>query len=484
MFPKGFIFGFSQAGFQSEMGLSDKDENSDWYIWANDQYNTKQGLVSGDDPSNGAAYWDLYETDHAIAKSINMNGARIGIEWSRIFPKSTESVAVSVEENKGDILKIGISEENLVQLKKLANAGAVNHYKDIFLDLRKKGFHTILNLFHWALPKWINDPSKRSHHPGNTIQNCFDGRTVVEFTKFAAFIASEFKDIVDEFCTMNEPNEVFKTCSEDKTVPSFHIRMKYFVEAHARAYDAIKSIANKEVGVIYANGDIQSFENKDPGIKEIVEYEQRYSFFDALVHGDVSWYVRAREARKLDHGASLREDLKGRIDWIGVNYYSRNVVRRTKNGYENVKGLGYDTGWISMEKSLDGRSVSDTGWEIYPEGIYNVLMSYHNRYGLPMMITENGLADVNDVYRPRYIVSHLSYLEKAIEEGANVRGYYTWALCDNFEWGSGYSKRFGFIMVDYETKKRYIRPSALVFREIAGANAIPESLSWMIQEKF
>lgn len=151
---------------------------------------------------------------------------------------------------------------------------------------------------------------------------------------------------------------------------------------------------------------------------------------------------------------------------------------------DNIRSFGCVTEWVSYERSLDGRSVSETGWEIYPEGIYNIVMSYHNRYGLPMMITENGLADDNDRLRPRYLVSHLKNLERAIRDGARVDGYLHWSLTDNFEWGSGYSKRFGLIKVDYKTKKRYLRPSSLVMREISKNNGIPEELEWLGEDKF
>ncbi len=484
MFPKDFKFGFSQAGFQSEMGITEKDTNSDWYYWANDPFNINHHIVSGDNPADGAGYWDLYKTDHRIAQSLNMNAARIGIEWSRIFPTSTEKIEVNSIIENGNVIKINISKESIEELFNICDKRAIEHYREIFQDLKKRGFFVIINLFHWSLPLWINDPRERVPHEGNKLGNCFNQKTVIEFTKYAALIADQFSDLADKYCTMNEPNEVFKSCSEDKSISAFRARMKYFIEAHARAYDVIKAISNKPVGLIYSNGDVQSFDNQDIEIKTVVEFEQRYSFFDALTKGDMSWYVADCKTKGLESGPSKRGDLENRMDWLGVNYYSRNVVMRNENGYESVKGLGYDAGLISRDKSLDGRSVTETGWEIYPIGIYNLLMSYYRRYGLPMIVTENGLADKNDIFRSRYLVSHLHYVEKAISEGANIEGYLHWSLCDNFEWGSGFSKKFGLVMVDYNTKKRYLRPSALVFREIAKNNEIPEQLEWLNQDKF
>ena len=484
MFPKNFKFGFSEAGFQFEMGVSDIDTNTDWYKWSHDSENIKNHIVSGDRPEEGVGYWDLYPKDHDLAEYIGMNAARIGIEWSRIFPVSTERVTVEVIEENGDILEIKITEKTIKELDLLSDKNAMQHYTNIFNDIKKRGWFLVINLFHWSLPLWINDPSNRNSEKDNALGNCMNRSSVIEFVKYAAYISYYFGSIADRFATMNEPNEVFKTCSEDKRVESYHIRMKWFVEAHARSYDAMKQFTNRQIGVIYANGDVQSFENRDPKLKEEVEYEQRYSFFDALIHGDVHWYVSACRKTNHVHGKSIRPDLSNRIDWIGVNYYSRNVVKRKEDGYENVRGLGYDTGWVSYEKSLDGRSVSETGWEIYPGGIYNIVMSYHKRYELPMMITENGMADDNDRFRPRYLVSHLKNLERAINDGAKVDGYLHWALTDNFEWGSGFSKKFGLIKIDYKTKKRYLRPSALIMKEITKHNGIPEELEWLGEDKF
>ena len=170
------------------------------------------------------------------------------------------------------------------------------------------------------------------------------------------------------------------------------------------------------------------------------------------------------------------------IDWVGVNYYSRDVVSSDNAAWKIVNGFGYASS--GADKSLEGRSVSDTGWEVYPEGIYNLVMSYNRHLGLPMMVTENGVADDSDRIRPRYITSHLKNLERAIHDGANVDGYMHWALTDNYEWASGFSKRFGLLRVDFETKKRYICPSALVLKHIVENRGVTEELDWIAADRF
>jgi beta-glucosidase len=117
---------------------------------------------------------------------------------------------------------------------------------------------------------------------------------------------------------------------------------------------------------------------------------------------------------------------------------------------------------------------TEYGWEIYPKGLYRVLKRV-GRLGLPVMITENGIADADDDQRARYLIAHLRQAHRALREGVDLRGYIHWSLMDNFEWAEGFSKRFGLAHVDLETKERTLRPSAHVYRRIAQANAVDVS---------
>ena len=138
MFDKNFKFGFSECGFQFEMGLSDEDKNSDWYAWANSKNNAQNHYVSGDLPQNGVAYWDMYPIDHENARNLGMNSGRLSVEWSRIFPESTESVyADSIIEN-GDVKKVIITMDMLEKLDKIAIQAAISHYSDIFSDFKSR----------------------------------------------------------------------------------------------------------------------------------------------------------------------------------------------------------------------------------------------------------------------------------------------------------------------------------------------------------
>ncbi|ASI98663.1 beta-galactosidase BgaS [Thermococcus celer] len=474
-FPRDFVFGYSWSGFQFEMGLKGSEvPNSDWWVWVHDMENIMTGLVSGDLPENGPAYWHLYSKDHDMAEKLGMDAIRGGIEWARIFPEPTFDVRVTVErDEEGRITSVDVPESAIEELEKRANLEALEHYKRIYSDWRERGKVFILNLYHWPLPLWLHDPIKvRRFGPDRAPSGWLDDRSVVEFAKFAAFVAYHLNDFVDSWSTMNEPNVVYENGygRPNSGFPPGYLSFEAvekaklnLIYAHARAYDAIKEFSEKPVGVIYA------YTWLDPLSEEIAEDVRKirenelYSFVDSVHFG---------ESRTVGEG---REELKGRVDWLGVNYYSRIAFDRVNGHVVPLPGYGFSGVRKGYAKS--GRPCSDFGWEIYPEGLEKLLRELNERYGLPMMITENGMADEADRYRSYYLVSHLRAIHSAIEAGADIRGYLHWSLTDNYEWAKGFQMKFGLLKVDWESKRRYIRPSALVFKEIATQKAIPEELS-------
>jgi len=145
------------------------------------------------------------------------------------------------------------------------------------------------------------------------------------------------------------------------------------------------------------------------------------------------------------------------LDFIGVNYYSRQVVDLKKLGLKNLAMDVMDKKYSRCQKNL-------LGWDIYPKGIYDVLLEL-KKYNLPIMITENGICTDDDNQRWKYIYSHLQNIHRAMSKGIKVIGYLYWSLLDNFEWDKGFAPRFGLIKVDYATYKRTVRTSA---RKYAG----------------
>lgn len=470
-FNKNFRFGFSTVGVQHEMGLPGSEFVSDWTIWLHDAENVAVGLVSGDMPENGPGYWNLFHEDNTRAISIGMDAAWFTIEWARIFPKPTFEVRAPVERDGENIRNVNIDRENIEHLSKLANKEALKHYREILEDWKSRGGFVIANLFHWSIPPWLHDPIKvRKLGPDRAPSGWLDSRIVVEFAKFAAFVSHELDDLVDAWYTMNEPEVVASLgyLSVGSGFPPgyldfkcYELARKHMAEAHARAYDAVKLFSKKPVGIVESVADWVPLREEDAEAAE-KGFEHNVWPFDAAFKGVFNGLER--------------EDLKGHLDWIGLNYYTRSVVikEETPPGYATLSNYGYgcEPGGVSK----DGRPCSDFGWEVYPEGLCRVLDKIWKRYGLPIYVTENGVADATDRLRHHFTVTHLYQIYMALGKGVDVRGYFHWNLTDNLEWARGYSMKFGLFQVDFKTKKRYARPSALVFREIARDKEIPEHL--------
>ncbi|MDK2865644.1 MAG: beta-galactosidase [Thermotogota bacterium] len=475
MFPKDFLFGCSMSGFQFEMGANgDPDERSDWYIWVRAPGNLISGTVSGDLPEHGTGYWKNFSRIHDLAELAGMNTLRVGIEWSRVFPYPTFEAPVKViidEDNRVTSMDIDIS--GLKEMEKLANLEALEHYREILLDLKKRGFTVIVDLSHFTLPIWIHNPIAVNRGEKTDATGWVNVRTVVEFAKYATFMAWKLDDIVDMWSTMNEPQIVSQLgyLTTRAGFPPAYFSPRMYIhslinqaQAHARAYDAMKKFTRKPVGVIYSFTWIDLLEdNKE--VKESAERFHNWEFMDMITEGNVY--------------GTFRDDVKHRLDFIGVNYYTRTVIKPLQtpfdmDGYtmtwQVLPGYGYSSSPQGI--ALSGRPTSDMGWEIYPEGLYGVLSKLQRRYNLPMIVTENGIADHRDALRPYFLMAHLHAVEKALEDGIDVRGYLHWSLVDNYEWAQGFKMRFGLVHVEFPARSYTPRPSYYLYQKLIAERSV------------
>jgi beta-galactosidase len=518
-FSKDFLWGVSISGFQFEMGgrREDWDTNTDWWVWTHDEYNIKKRIVSGDLPENGVNYWELYRRDHQLAQELGLNALRLSTEWSRIFPNPTEKVEVEVEEENGLISKVGVDESALEELEALANQKAVERYRRILEDLKERKIRIFLCLNQFTLPLWIHDPlmARRSRLTKGPL-GWLEKRTVVEFAKYAAYVAWKFGDLVDYWSTFNEPPTIFNSYTLPMGFPPGVLKLSprfsrlppakvafNILLAHARAYDAIKRWDRKkaekdspspaEVGLIYNVTPAYPLRVGNPFDEKAIEFHDYF-----LAH----WFLQAVSFGWLDCGFDpkrRREEkcLGKRLDWLGVNYYTRNVVRgwvfpllRQVFGMpaipQPVPGYGSLGGMRSLSifnaakvtatagESLAGLPVSENyGWEVYPEGLRAVIEKV-KKYSDTLYITENGISDSLDRLRPQFLVEHLRVVEKMIEDGLQLKGYFHWSLLDNYEWHKGFRNKFGLCAVDLKTKKRKPRPSFKLFQKIIECGEVPK----------
>ncbi|ABL78509.1 beta-galactosidase BgaS [Thermofilum pendens] len=512
MFPKSFLWGVSLAGFQFEMGDpagEALDPNTDWYVWVHDEYNIREGIVSGDLPEKGIDYWHLFREDHSLAKSLGLNAYRLNVEWSRVFPEPTFSVEVGVEEEDGVKTGIDIDDSDLEKLDSIANKKAVQHYREVVEDLREKGFYVILNLVHFTLPTWIHDPlTARATNAKKGPLGYADPRFPVEFAKFAAYVAASFGDLVDAWSTFNEPSVVTESGflkRRGKFPPgifnfdAYKRAMINIAQAHLLAYIAIKkfdrvkaysdSAESASVGIIH---NMIPFHPLDPSRKRdrdasMVTHHLHNSWIpNSLVNG---WIDRDFDLKQ--EPSEVFEKYKSRLDWMGINYYSRSVVKGKVNLLRPVipfpafpvlvKGYGFEC--APNSQSLAGRPTTDFGWEVYPEGIVEVV-KMAMQYNVPLLVTENGVADARDELRPHFLALHLKLLEDALESREiSLKGYLHWALTDNYEWADGFRMRFGLFEVDLSSKRRVKRPSADLFARIVSEGTVPDEAVRKAREK-
>lgn len=302
---------------------------------------------------------------------------------------------------------------------------AIMHYAEKIEALKKRGIEPIVTLHHQTNPNWFTKKYGWQHWRAPEL-----------FGRYAEHIAQTLGTQATWWLTINEPKLAVLRNGPAKIYNpiSLLLALRHLISAHQRAYDALhRANPEAQVSIPY---NFQAWSAND-----------FYSVDEFLI----------RTARRLDHGWFLGK-IKNQLDYIGVNYY-------TAYRFSFRRGL---PAW----RQHGGGIVSDMGWEIYPEGLYHILHELGQQYDLPIIITENGIADASDSRRAYFISKHLEAVHRAIGNGADVRGYCYWSLMDNFEWAHGFEPRFGLIEIDYKTQKRTIRASANHYANIAKTNTL------------
>jgi beta-galactosidase len=466
-FPADFLWGTAISAFQTEMGVSRAaiDKGTDWYQWTHSPEIVSQHLVTQDLPEEGAGFWDTYREDMKRAVELGTNSFRMAVEWSRIFPESTGTAEAKIVRNRsGDVVDVPVDDGCYAALSRLADWDAVEHYTEMLAYAKSLGLKVLLTLCHFTLPFWAHDPLA-CHHDFDTAskRGWADGETVVEFAKYADFAARVFAKNVDLWETINEPDIIssegylqgkasgFPPALADP--PLLFRVQRNLAFAHNVACGNLKKHApNKPVGIAVAP-NVHVPVDDDPRSKKAAEY---------ATYMNVEWILNGIVYGTFDNNFDMvaeerAEGVRG-SDYIGVDYYNRIRMRYS----EKPAPPG-----IPSIETLPCIDCTDSGWDIFPEGIRWACRWIFEKYRLPIYILENGISDAKDEKRARYIRDHLKALGDAITiDEIPIRGYYHWALIDNFEWSAGYSKCFGLFAVDYRTKARTRRKSADVFEGV------------------
>ena len=358
-------------------------------------------------PKSGEAcdHYNRYDEDFGLAQQMGLNAMRISIEWARIEPV----------EGRWD-------------------GTAIEHYKKVLKSMKEHGLTRMVTLWHWTMPAWFAE------------KGGFEKKEGVEaFARYAWFVAQNLGTEVDLWVTINEPEVYASGAYWQGKWPPFKKSMvltwqvlENLILAHKAAHKAIKE----------ALGDVP------------VGIAKNNAYFEAYRKGNLIDRFAVYMADRMSNHYFLQKTQK-HLDFIGLNYYFYNRLK--------FEGLGWkemNRNFIKGQTTLDDQLTrSDMGWFLFPEGIYHLLKDL-SVYKKPIYITENGLADAADSRRPKFLRETLSWVQKAVDEKVDVRGYFHWTLTDNYEWDWGFGPRFGLVEMDYETQKRTIRPSAGIFKEI------------------
>jgi beta-glucosidase len=413
-YPPHFLYGTATSAHQIEGGN----------LWNDWHHAEEQGLV-GYHSGRACDHWNRTREDLALMKLANSNAYRFSIEWSRVQP--TEDAW---------------------------DEAAWEHYIEEISQLREAQIVPMATLLHFTLPQWL---AAR----GGLLAPEFPEK----FAEFAAEAARRCWSMVEHWCTLNEPNvQIFQGYLQGVWPPlkkkSPEEATKAFVallRAHAAASREIRSVSPEaQIGVAI---NLICFDPHSRGslpdwlAMKAVDNAYNWAFYDSILKGRIQFQLPGQA--KVDEPL---DTLLRSADFIGVNYYTRYLVRFS---------LGAE-GFVEWQPGPGPRS--DLDWEIYPEGLLRVMQDAYQRYRLPIYITENGVADQSGEKRGAFIERHLHAVSRALQGGLPVEGYFHWSLLDNFEWAEGFAPRFGLYQTKYETMERSETAGLEVFRRLSPLN--------------
>jgi beta-glucosidase len=446
-FPKGFFWGSATAGFQIEQGLG----ATDWGAWVR----TPGKIKNGDAPDMGGPDALAHvDEDVALLVATHQNAYRFSIELARVYP-----TRAAFDADQPD-------------------PAGLAAYDKVFAALRAAHVTPLVTLQHFVFPDWLSDPSKPSEPQGWERDE-----TVTAFATWCSRAAARWGGEVDWWATINEPMVAPLAGYVQGSFPpgvtlAFDRALlvgKNEARAHARCFDALKAADTvdadgdgkaSEVGIVQHQRAVEPEDPSDPedvAAAARVRYLNNDWILNAVVRGD--WDDDFDGS--LDGPNDRRGDpsLAGRSDYLGINYYTA-----TSASAHGLK-LPVIEASVRNDHLPTDRPKTDFAWDIYPEGM-RVVLDEAKGYGLPILVTENGIADASDANRARFVLEHAYQIGLAIADGADVRGYFYWSLLDNFEWATGFCPKFGLNAVDPASKARSARPSAQIYGKLAASGVL------------
>ena len=434
-FPDEFLWGAATSAYQIEGSpLADGAGPSIWQRFCH-----TPGLVANDDTGDIACdHYRRYESDVALMADLGLNAYRFSISWSRILP-----------EGKGRVNRKGL-----------------DFYERLVDALLAKGIQPTATLYHWDLPAALDDRG-----------GWLNPEIVEWFAEYAQVAFRALDDRVPMWSTLNEPWVVTDGGYLHGVLAPGHrnhfeapLATHHLMVAHGTAVQAYRAIGKNRIGIVV------NLAPKDPATKRVSDKDaanrddayMNRQYLDPVLRGTYPDEMREIFGEAWPRFADAdMERIRQPIDFVGINYYTRNVVK------DAPAKLPVRAAYVPQRQ----HAITETGWEVYPKGLTDILVWVTERYGkIPLYITENGAAfydpptpvdgRIEDYLRVDYYRTHLRAAHDAMRRGVDLRGYFAWSLLDNFEWSLGYAKRFGIVHVDYATQERTVKDSGRFYSEV------------------
>jgi len=439
-FPKDFLWGTATASYQIE-GAVNEDGRGET-IW--DRFShTPEKVYDNQNGDVACDHYHRYREDIRLMKEIGLKSYRFSIAWARIYPSGGGKL----------------------------NTPGIDFYQRLVDELLGNGIIPMVTLYHWDLPQSLQDKGGWSQRD-----------TVKYFLDFAGAMFDALCDRVQLWITHNEPWVAaymgHKTGDHAPGIRDAGTALQvahHLLLSHAQAVQLFQEYRKADGQIGITLNIAPAYPDTDsPEDKQAAQYYDGYQnrwFLDPIFKGQYpedmfELYRKQYEAPRIE-SEDLEDFKKSRIDFLGVNYYMRKILRRPERQNELFAELRPD---------YQGVRFTEMDWEVYPDGLYTLLTRIQKDYDPPALyVTENGIAcrdtpsadgQIQDDERIAYLRDHFSAAYRAMQAGVKLKGYQVWSLIDNFEWAYGYSKRFGIVYVDYKTQARTLKKSAHWYREL------------------
>ena len=447
MFRDDFVWGVASSAYQVEG--RDPEDGCGRNIW--DTFTEEGRILDGKNAYTACDHMHRYKEDYKLMKLLGIKAYRFSMSWARILPEGTGRV----------------------------NEKAIAMYRDMILSMKENGIEPYITMYHWEFPQALQDKG-----------GWLNEDVIQWFGEYAKVVAENFSDICEYFITLNEP-ECFVGLGHLSGVHAPGLKLPYkdvfqiahnALRAHGQAVINLRKYACRPIKVGYAPTCGMAYPATDS--PEDIEAARKtlFGFHQPMDNWtwNVAWFNdpvflgRYPEEGLKKFAEYLPEitdeDMKlisQPLDFMGQNIY---------NGYMMRQGRDGEPEYVDREA---GAAKTAAGWPVTPECFYYGVKFLYERYHLPLYITENGMSchddvsldgRVHDPNRQNFLDLYISALQRANDDGADVRGYFLWTFLDNFEWDKGYTERFGIVYVDFKTQKRIVKDSAFWYQKIIESN--------------